>query len=51
MAVVITAGKQLIIYQLEGKPQEFRRAETNLKHQHRCVAIMRDKKASPTGKA
>ncbi|XP_026281590.1 protein Rae1 [Frankliniella occidentalis] len=51
MAVVITAGKQLIIYQLEGKPQEFRRAETNLKHQHRCVAIMRDKKSSPTGYA
>lgn len=49
MAVVITAGRNLIVYQLEGKPQEFTRGETNLKYQHRCVAIMRDKKNSPTG--
>lgn len=50
MAVVITASRHLIVYQLEGKPQEFNRGETNLKYQHRCVAIMRDKKNSPTGK-
>ncbi|KAJ1519677.1 hypothetical protein ONE63_004941 [Megalurothrips usitatus] len=51
MAVVITAARNLIVYQLEGKPQEFNRGETNLKYQHRCVAIMRDKKNSPIGYA
>lgn len=51
MAVVGAAGRHLIIYQLEGKPQEYKRLESPLKYQHRCVAIFRDKKKSPTGYA
>ncbi|XP_049834915.1 protein Rae1 [Schistocerca gregaria] len=51
MAVVGTAGRGLIVYQLEGKPQEYKRTESPLKYQHRCVAIFRDKKKSPTGYA
>lgn len=50
MAVVGTAGRGLIVYQLEGKPQEFKRIDSPLKYQHRCVAIFRDKKKVPTGK-
>lgn len=49
MAVVGTATRGLIIYQLEGGPQEFKRLESPLKYQHRCVAIFRDKKNQPTG--
>lgn len=49
MAVVGTAGRGLIIYQLEGKPQEFKRVDSPLKYQHRCIAIFRDKKKSPVG--
>lgn len=49
MAVVGTAARGLIIYQLEGGPQEFKRVESPLKYQHRCVAIFRDKKNQPTG--
>jgi len=49
MAVVGTAGKGLIVYQQEGKAQEFKRIESPLKYQHRCVAIFRDKKNSPVG--
>nr|CAD7410725.1 unnamed protein product [Timema cristinae] len=51
MAVVGTAGRGLIVYQLEGKPQEYKRIESPLKYQHRCLAIFRDKKKSPTGYA
>lgn len=41
MAVVGTAGRQILVYQLEGKPQEFKRLESPLKYQHRCVSIFR----------
>ncbi|KAF7273215.1 hypothetical protein GWI33_014067 [Rhynchophorus ferrugineus] len=51
MAVVGTAGRQIIVYQLEGKPQEFKKLDSPLKYQHRCVAIFRDKKKSPIGYA
>jgi len=51
MAVVGTAGRQIIVYQLEGKPQEFKKLDSPLKYQHRCVAIFKDKKKSPTGYA
>lgn len=50
MAVVGTAGRGLIVYQLEGKPQEYKRIESPLKYQHRCVSIFQDKKNSPAGK-
>ena len=49
MAVVGTAGRGIIIYQLDGQPQEFKRVESQLKFQHRCVSIFRDKKSAPTG--
>nr|XP_023019411.1 mRNA export factor [Leptinotarsa decemlineata] len=51
MAVVGTAGRQIIVYQLEGKPQEYKKLDSPLKYQHRCVAIFKDKKKSPTGYA
>lgn len=41
MAVVSTAGRHIIIYQLEGQPKEFKKTESPLKYQHRCVAIFR----------
>lgn len=51
MAVVGTAGRELIIYQLENRPQEFTRIESPLKFQHRVVSIFLDKKnnGAPTG--
>lgn len=50
MAVVGTAARGLIIYQLENQPQEFRKFESPLKYQHRCVSIFNDKKTNqPTG--
>lgn len=50
MAVVGTAGRQVIIYQLENQPSEFKRIESPLKYQSRCVRIFKDKKTNqPTG--
>lgn len=50
MAVVGIAGRAIIIYQLDTQPQEFKRMESPLKYQHRCVSIFADKKTSaPTG--
>uniref|UniRef100_A0A3P8QHT5 Rae1 protein homolog n=1 Tax=Astatotilapia calliptera TaxID=8154 RepID=A0A3P8QHT5_ASTCA len=49
MTVVATAERGLIVYQLENQPSEFRRIESPLKHQHRCVAIFKDKQNKPTG--
>lgn len=49
MAVVGTAGRGLIVYQLEGSPREYKTVELSLKYQYRCVAIFRDKKKVPTG--
>jgi len=49
MAVVGTAGRGIVIYQLDGQPKEFKKVESPLKYQHRCVSIFRDKKAAPTG--
>lgn len=51
MAVVGTAGRTIIVYQLEGNPSEYKRTESPLKFQHRSVAIFRDKKKVPTGYA
>ncbi|XP_061113718.1 uncharacterized protein LOC133138737 isoform X1 [Conger conger] len=49
MAVVASAERGLIVYQLENQPSEFRRIDSPLKHQHRCVAIFKDKQNKPTG--
>ncbi|XP_077991148.1 mRNA export factor-like [Glandiceps talaboti] len=49
MAVVGTAGRGIIVYQLENQPSEYKRIDSPLKYQHRCVAIFKDKKQAPTG--
>lgn len=50
LAVVGTADRGICLYTLEGKPAEFKRVESPLKHQLRCIAIFRDKKSKqPTG--
>jgi len=49
VAVVTTASRHLIVYQLEGTPSEYKRVESPLKYQHRCVSIFKDKKGMPTG--
>lgn len=53
MAVVGTAGRGLRIYNLENQPKEFKRVESPLKYQHRCISIFKDKSRptpQPTGK-
>lgn len=49
VAVVTTASRHLIVYQLEGTPSEYKRVESPLKYQHRCVSVFKDKKGMPTG--
>ncbi|KAJ8033266.1 mRNA export factor [Holothuria leucospilota] len=50
MAVVGTADKNVLIYQLENQPSEYKRMESPLKYQLRCVSIFKDmKKNLPTG--
>jgi len=49
MAVVGTANRGLIIYQLENTPSEYKTIESPLKFQHRCIAVFRDKKNIPSG--
>lgn len=39
MAVVGTAGRGIIVYQLEGQPQEFKKVESPLKYQVRCLSF------------
>lgn len=40
MAVVATAERGLIVYQLENQPSEFRRIESPLKHQVRISSFL-----------
>uniref|UniRef100_A0AAZ3PVF0 Rae1 protein homolog n=2 Tax=Oncorhynchus TaxID=8016 RepID=A0AAZ3PVF0_ONCTS len=49
MTVVASAERGLIVYQLENQPSEFRRIDSPLKHQHRCIAIFKDKQNKPAG--
>lgn len=49
MAVVGTASRGLVVYQLEGTPSEFRKIDSPLKYQHRTVCIFKDKQNQPTG--
>lgn len=46
MAVVGTSNRGIIIYQLENQPAEYKRMESPLKFQHRCVSIFVDRKAA-----
>lgn len=50
MGVVGTAGRGLIIYKLDNTPTEFKRIDSPLKYQHRCISIFKDKTNQPTGK-
>jgi mRNA export factor len=50
MAVVSTAGRGIIVYELSGQPKEYKKIESPLKYQHRAVAIFSDKtKNEPVG--
>lgn len=44
MAIVGLANKQIILYNLEGQPQEAKRIEPPLRYQYRCISIFNDKK-------
>lgn len=44
MAVVGTASRGLVIYQLENQPKEYKKIDSPLKYQHRCVSIFLDQK-------
>ncbi|XP_073258096.1 mRNA export factor-like isoform X2 [Porites lutea] len=44
MAIVGTAQRGIICYQLENQPSEVKRLESPLKYQNRCVSIFRDPK-------
>lgn len=49
MAAVALANKQVVIYQLENQPAEYKRVDSNLKFQSRCISIFCDKKNMPCG--
>ncbi|XP_076317647.1 ribonucleic acid export 1 [Tachypleus tridentatus] len=49
MAVVGTASRGIIVYQLEGQPQEYKKIDSPLKYQHRCVSVFLDSKGAPSG--
>lgn len=50
LAVVGTADRGVALYSLENTPAEFKRIESPLKHQHRTVAVFRDRKTKqPAG--
>jgi len=49
MAVVSTAQRGILVYQLTDKPQEFKKIESPLKYQHRCISICKDKSGVPNG--
>ncbi|EDO26155.1 predicted protein, partial [Nematostella vectensis] len=44
MAIVGTAQRGIICYQLENQPSEYKRMDSPLKYQNRCVSIFRDPK-------
>lgn len=44
MAIVGTAQRGIICYQLENQPSEYKRIDSPLKYQNRCVSIFRDPK-------
>ncbi|XP_065570905.1 mRNA export factor-like [Artemia franciscana] len=49
MAVVSTAGRHILIIQLEGTPSVVKKPDSPLKYQHRCISVFRDKKGVPAG--
>lgn len=49
LSIVCTANRGIVIYNLENTPTEFKKIDSPLKYQHRCVTIFRDKQNQPTG--
>jgi len=49
MAVVSTAQRGILVYQLSPEPAEFKKVDSPLKYQHRCVAICKDRQGAPHG--
>lgn len=46
MAVICTAQKGISVFNLEPEPRQVKVMESQLKHQHRCVAIFVDRNKS-----
>ncbi|KAK2723722.1 hypothetical protein QYM36_002162, partial [Artemia franciscana] len=46
---VSTAGRHILIIQLEGTPSVVKKPDSPLKYQHRCISVFRDKKGVPAG--
>lgn len=49
MAVVTTADRSLLVYALDPQPTEYKKIDSILKYQHRCVSIFTDKNRNPFG--
>ncbi|CAF0753049.1 unnamed protein product [Didymodactylos carnosus] len=49
MAVITTADRSIHVYSLDNQPTEYKKIETLLKYQHRCVSIFTDKNRNPNG--
>ena len=49
MAVITTADRAIQVYSLDQGPTEFKKFDSLLKYQHRCVSIFTDKSRNPTG--
>jgi len=49
MAVITTADRGIQIYSLDQGPTEYKKIESLLKYQHRCISIFTDKTRKPNG--
>ncbi|RZF40514.1 hypothetical protein LSTR_LSTR000393 [Laodelphax striatellus] len=49
MAVVATSSREIIFYKLDTQPREYQKIGSPLKHQSRCIAILKDSNKSPKG--
>ncbi|CAF3522790.1 unnamed protein product [Rotaria sp. Silwood1] len=49
MAVITTADRGIQIYSLDQGPTEYKKMESLLKYQHRCISIFTDKSRNPNG--
>jgi len=49
MAVITTADRTIQVYSLDQGPTEYKKIESLLKYQHRCVSIFTDKSRNPNG--
>lgn len=49
MAAITTADRSILVYSLDQGPTEYKKIESLLKFQHRCVSIFTDKSRNPNG--